>query len=141
MLDEAKKEGIELFEVAIFVKKNETFLLLENNQGPNRFFFDPVIGSIKEGESWPIALERVLLQKVGLALKKVIKYVAFRDLSSSSKKIRRYYFVVEVYDPEDLNLKEYHSYAWVELLDAVGYPVREDLREILDLLIKIKELL
>jgi hypothetical protein len=141
MLDEAKKEGIELFEVAIFVKKNETFLLLENNLGPNRFFFDPVIGEIKEGESLPIALERVLLQKIGLLLKKVIKYIAFRDVSFPSKKLRRYYFVAEVHDPEDLNLKEYHSYAWVELVDAVGYPVREDLREILDLLIKIKELL
>ena len=39
---------------------------------------------------------------------------------------------------EDIILSKHRGFGWVEPKEAFGYPIKEDLREILDLYLKIR---
>lgn len=134
-LDAAKKEGITESFIKLIIEKKDQILLLETGE-MNRFYDFP-FGIIKEKESMSSAIQRISIETISLKIKNISSFLTFRDDES---KRRYFYFIVEVFDPEDIFLKERHSYGWANPKDVFGYPIKEDLREILDLYIKIKQL-
>jgi ADP-ribose pyrophosphatase YjhB (NUDIX family) len=134
-LDAAKKEGITEYFIKLIIEKKDQILLLESGE-MNRFYDFP-FGKIKEKESMSSAIQRVSIETISLKIKNISRFLTFRDDESKG---RYFYFIVEVFDPEDIFLREHHSYGWANPKDVFGYPIKEDLREILDLYIKIKPL-
>lgn len=138
LLNKAQADSIVYCEIDLLVEKNQKVLLLEKAPIAGQGFYELPMGSIKEGETLQQAIQRILIETIGLSLKKVVRFLTHKDFLKNEK-TRTFYFVVEVNDPEDINPNKYHSFGWVEPEEAVGYPIKEDLREILDLHMKIKQ--
>ena len=139
LLAEAQADSVEYCEAVLLVEKNEKILLLEKFPVAGQGFYELPSGVIKEQESLQQAVRRVLIETISLSLKRVVRFLTYRDFLKNNKKGRAFYFIVEVNDPEDIALSKHHSFGWIEPKEAVGYPITEDLREILDLHMKIKE--
>lgn len=138
LLSQAGKDLVALCVVQLLVERKDTLLLLEEPLSIGQGFYELPSGFVKQEESFQQAIQRILVQEISLSLKKVIKLLTYRDSVENQKKKRDFYFIVEVNDPEDITLSKHHGFAWKEPAEAVGYPIREDLREILDLYMKIK---
>ncbi|MCH9630061.1 MAG: hypothetical protein S4CHLAM37_00530 [Chlamydiia bacterium] len=133
LLKDAKKDSITDVEVAILARKKDELLLLEEPYLNRQNFYHLPKGRIKEGETISQALHRVLMEETLLAASEVEKFLAYQDTETETGKKRSFYFVVSVVDPEEIQAKKYHSYAWAVPTEAVGYPIKDELREMLDL--------
>ena len=114
----------------VIVEKGEKILLLEDFFGE----FHLPFGMIINHESINQALLRAMMDQVCLSVKNIKREFTAKDLKNRSR-----IFVIEVVDPEDLLLKEYKGYGWVDPKEAFGYPIKEDLRKILDLYLKLMQ--
>jgi 8-oxo-dGTP pyrophosphatase MutT (NUDIX family) len=145
LLTQAKEDLIKECRVSLLVEKitsgrELTLLLIEQLPLRGQQGYEFPSGKVREVESLSQAIQRVLMEETSLSLNKVSQFLISKDSLTGSASKRIFYFLVEVKDPEDIILGHHHSYAWVSPKEAVGYPISEDLREIVDLYIKIKQL-
>ena len=126
--------------IELFVEKEARLLFLENALDPERVFYELPSGSVYPEESQQQALQRILMETVRLSLKEVARLLTYKERIKEGKTTRTIYFIVDIHDPEDIILNKHRGFGWVEPKEAFGYPIKEDLREILDLYLKIKQL-
>lgn len=131
LIDEAKKEGIEGIVVEAVIQNEGKVLLIEPLGGGMAFYTFPN-EVITEGETTQQALQKAVTLKTAMELKEVRRYLGHYD----KKGIRHLHFVVEVKDPYAVEENTSIAFAWVEAREAVGYPITDELREMLDLYVK-----
>lgn len=133
LIEEAKKEGIKHIVVETIVQKDSgEILLIEDLQMEKRIYGLPA-ANLKEGETIPQALQRAITERTAMQLKEVRAYLGHYD----ERDVRHYHFVTEVNDPYALEENTNIAYAWLKIEDAVGYPITDKLREMLDLYAKL----
>ena len=132
-IQQAHDKKIRNLLIKLFVEKNGKLLVLQS-QGEARSY-DLPSGTIIQEESISQAIQRILVETISLSLKEVVSFVTFRDNALFE---RTFYFIVTVHDPEDLLLRKEHAFGWVDPKELFGYPIKDNLREILDLYLKIK---
>ena len=131
---EAKKEGIINIQVALIVEKNEKILLLEQRNVGLSQAYTFVELKVLPNETLQQAISKASLLYLNLSIKEIKRFLTYKD---SNEKTRTFYFVVEVSDSEDLQLKQHTSFAWIDVKDSFGYPIEERTREILELYQKV----
>ncbi len=132
LIEEAHKEGLEKIVIETIIQKDGKVLLIEV-LGMGDSFYEFPNADLKEVESIPQAMERAVTEKTAMQLKDVKSYLGHYDKEG----IRHYHFVVEVKDPYSLENNPAIAYAWLDVQEAVGYPITDELREMLDLYNKI----
>lgn len=132
LIEEAHKEGLEKIVIETIIQKDGKVLLIEV-LGVGDSFYEFPNADLKEGESISQAMERAVTEKTAMQLKDVKSYLGHYDKEG----IRHYHFVVEVKDPYSLENNSAIAYAWLDVQEAVGYPITDELREMLDLYNKI----
>ncbi|MCP5503992.1 MAG: NUDIX domain-containing protein [Chlamydiales bacterium] len=128
LIEEAHKEGLEKIIIETIIQKDGKVLLIEA-LGMGDSFYEFPNADLKEDEGISQALERAVTQKTAMQLKDVKRYLGHYDKEG----IRHYHFVVEVKDPYSLEDNATIAYAWLDVQEAVGYPITDELREMLDL--------
>ena len=131
LIDAAKKEGIEKIFISTLIRKDTQILLIGELLQTKTIYRFPT-AEVIEGESIPAALQRAITEETGMRLKTVISYLGHYDLEIEGKKVRYYHFVTEVVDPYSIESNNRFSYAWLEVQEAVGHPISDQLREMLD---------
>ena len=135
LIDEAKKEGIEKIHVAALIRNAEDRVLLIEKVLQEKQVYEFPTADLKEGESLQQALQRAVLEETTMELGEVKAYLGHYDVG----KERYYHFVTEVKDPYSIEQNTKVAYAWLETQEAVGYPITDDLREILDVYAKMQQ--
>ena len=128
LIEEAHKEGLEKIAIETVIQKSGKILLIEELGRGDSFYGFPK-ADLKEGESISQALERAVTERTAMQLKDVKRYLGHYDKDGR----RHYHFVVEVNDPYSLEDNATIAYAWLDVQEAVGYPITDELREMLDL--------
>ena len=128
LIEEAKSAGLEHIVIKVLIQKEgKQVLLVEDLKRPQSVYELPS-ASLKEEETIPQALQRAVTEMTSMQMKEVIAYLGHEDFEGA----RHYYFVVEVKDPYSVEENTKIAHAWLELQEAVGYPIRDQLREMLD---------
>ena len=83
---------------------------------------------LQKEESTQQTLQRAIVFETGLSLSKVVSFVGHIDAGKN----RQLIFLVNVSDPMGVQLREHVAYAWPEMQEAIGYPISDELREILN---------
>ena len=132
LVETAHEEGFKAVVVeALACKEDGQVLLLEDLQGSDRFYHFPY-AELKEGETLPQAIQRALIMTAALHIKEVRRFLGHYDREG-----RRYLnFVVEVSDPYAVEENKGISFAWLDIQEAVGYPIHDETRGMLDLFAK-----
>lgn len=131
LIDAAQREGIkEIFISAVIRKDTQVLLIREQLQAKTVYRFPTA--EIIEGESIPETLQKAITEETGMSLKSVIAYLGHYDQKIEGNNVRYYHFVAEVVDPYSVESNTRFSYAWLEVQEAVGYPITDQLREMLD---------
>lgn len=129
LIEEAHREGLkEIVVEAIIQKEEKKILLIEDLKLVKPIYSFPA-ARVKEGEGLSLALQRAVVENTNMEIKKVVRYVGHYDLNNA----RHYHFVVEVNNPYALEENTSIAYAWLDVQEAVGYPVQDKVREVLDL--------
>ena len=133
--DEAAQSGIEKIRVSAIVRQKNRILLLEKpvKRGGFSGEYELPVTLVKEGETIQQALQRALIEEVRLEIKDVVAYLGHYD----EGKVRDYYFVVLVHSPSSAQAIRHIACAWVDIGEAVGYPISNHLRQTLDLFAKL----
>lgn len=132
LIDEAKKDGMEKIHVAAFIRNAaDQILLIEKLLQEKAIYALPMV-TVKEGETIQQALERGIMEGTSMEIAEVKAYVGHYDIG----KERTYHFLIEVKDPYSLESNTNIAYAWLETQEAVGYPITDQLREMLDVYAK-----
>jgi ADP-ribose pyrophosphatase YjhB (NUDIX family) len=131
LIEEAKREGMKKVIVEAIIEKEGKVLLIEPLGLGNTFYVFPN-EEVLEGETVQQALQKAVALKTAMELKEVKRYLGHYDKEG----IRHLHFVVEVKDPYSIENNSSIAFAWVEAREGVGYPIRDELREILDLYTK-----
>lgn len=131
LVEMAKKEGINHVIVEAVIQKEGKILLIEPLGNGNVFYQFPH-AEVLEGETIQQALQKAITWQTAMELKEVKRYLGQYDKKGS----RHLHFVVEVKDPYSVEEKTSIAFAWVEARDGVGYPITDELREMLDLYMK-----
>ena len=132
LIETAKKEGMTKSYISALIRnKGGNILLVEEILSEKRIYGFPTY-EIKRRETLSQALERLILEKTGMDLEQVIKYLGHYDLDRA----RYFHFLVEVKDPYSIEKETQIGYSWVELEEAFGYPITDETRKILDLYAK-----
>lgn len=126
LLDEAKREGIEIVRVAVIAKNQDQILLLERHQGLGGEYELPS-SVVKEGEEISQCLSRALMMQAGLEVDAVERYLCPMDEGRE----RTLFFVASVKEPKSVELAQHIGYAWTTAPDAFAYPISENLRTVL----------
>lgn len=111
----------------VIIENNQKVLLLEDYKGEYHLAEEET-----EQQDLSKALKKLVMKTTGYEIKKIVRKIRAKEKSLVI-------FVVEIYDPEDLLLREHKAFAWVDPKEAFGYPIKEDLREILDLYLKLTQ--
>ncbi|NGX50915.1 MAG: hypothetical protein K1060chlam2_00767 [Chlamydiae bacterium] len=130
LVEVAREEGFEKIVVEMFVRKESGEILLIEEGG----FYGLPSALLESGETIQQALQRAVTLKTAMEMKEVVAYLGHYD----SGEVRHFHFVGKVNDPYSLERSDAHAFAWLTVADAVGYPIRDELREMLDLLAKLK---
>ena len=135
LLEEAKEAGIKDIVISLIVKAQDKLLLLENPVKPGDTDGLYVLPStrLKAQESISQGIQRGLMESTGLDLKDVVAYLGYQDFRTT----REYTFVVIALDPYGVGPSDHIAYSWVNIGDAVGYPISDTLRQTLDLFEKL----
>ena len=131
---DAKQEGITNIQIGLIVEKNEKILLLEKRNLGISQAYTLLELNVLPNETLQQAIFKASLLYLNLSIKLIKRFLTYKDVS---EKTRTFYFVVDVNDSEDLQLKEHSSFAWIDVKDSFGYPIQERTREILDLYQKV----
>lgn len=135
LIDDAKKEGIEKIHVAAVVRNAEDHVLLIEKVLRENPIYEFPTADVKEGETLQQALQRAVLEETTMELGDVKAYLGHYDVG----KERYYHFVTEVKDPYSIEQNTKVAYAWLETQEATGYPITDELREMLDVYAKMQE--
>ncbi len=129
LIEDAHKEGIqEIVVAAIIHNEGGQVLLIHDLQDVKPLYIFPE-AKLKEEESLSQALQRAVTGKTNMGIKEVNGYLGHYDEGRK----RYYHFVVEVNDPYAVEENKSIAYAWLDIQEAVGYPIKDAVREILDL--------
>ena len=128
LIEEARNEGIDRIVVEALIRKAGKRILLVEDLSAQKPVYELPSTSLKEQEILPQAIERAVIEITGMHLKEVAAYLGHYDLEGA----RHYHFVVEVHDPYAIEENTKFAHAWLEVQEAVGYPIRDDLRGMLD---------
>lgn len=128
LIEEAHREGLKTIIIEAVIQKGGKILLIETLGVGNTFYEFPK-AVLKEGETTAQALERAIEGQTAMHLEEVKRYLGHYD----KKGERHYHFVVEVKDPYSLEESRSIAYSWLPVQEAVGYPISDELRGMLDL--------
>jgi hypothetical protein len=128
LIDSAKDDGMTSCLVFPVICNENRVLLLED---PVTTIYSPPNAKVRDGESIPQAIQRALSIDTGQSLSEVKGYLIHYD--DSIKKERSLYFKVTVTEPNSIVLSRHIASAWVLINEAVGYPIIDETREVLDL--------
>ncbi|MCP5505499.1 MAG: hypothetical protein H7A38_01275 [Chlamydiales bacterium] len=131
LVEMAKKEEMNHIIVEAVIQKEGKILLIEPLGNGETFYRFPY-AEMLEGETMQQALQKAITLQTAMELKEVKRYLGHYD----KKGTRHLHFVVEVKDPYSVEEKTSIAFAWVEARDGVGYPITDELREMLDLYVK-----
>ena len=131
LIDDAKKDGMERVVVEAVIQ-NEGKVLLIEPLGKGVAFYTFPNEEVLEGETIQQVLQKAVTLKTAMELKEVKRFLGHYDKEG----IRHLHVVVEVKDPYSVEEKSSIAFAWVEIQEAVGYPITDELREMLDLYVK-----
>lgn len=134
LIDDAKKEGIEQIVVETIIQKDTGEILLIEDLEVEKPIYGLPSADIKKGETIPQTLQRAITLQTAMQLKEVMAYLGHYDQDG----VRHYHFVTEVKDPYSLEENTKIAYAWLSIEEAVGYPITDNLREMLDLYARFK---
>ena len=128
LIEEAHKEGcIKVSVAAMIENKQHQLLLIEDLKGGKPIYGFPS-AEIQEGETIQQALQRAVTLQANMGLKETLRYVGHYDLDGE----RVYHFVVAVNDPYAIEEKKEVAHAWLIAQEAVGYPILDEVRQMLD---------
>lgn len=135
LIKEAREAGIKTINVAAIVRHNDNILLLERHIKPGEMsgLYELPSTILKEGESIQQGLQRALMETTGLGLVDVMAYLGHHD----TEKNREYFFVVDVEGAFSLTTQRHQGHSWVDIQEAVGYPITKQVRDTLDLFSKL----
>ena len=129
LIEAAREEGIKEVSIdALVLKGDGKVLLVEDLQGLDPFYHFPCV-QVKDEETIPQAIQRAVTENTAMEIKEVIRYLGHYDVGGK----RHLNFVVEVNDPFAVEENKSISFAWLDVQEAVGYPIRDEVREMLDL--------
>lgn len=129
LIEDAKQEGIKEMVVDAIIHKDNGEILLIENLGDVKPIYGFPSAELKKKETIPQALQRAITEKTAMQLKEVIAYLGHYDKDG----VRHFHFVAEVIDPYSLEENTNIAYAWLNTDDAVGYPITDEVRGMLDL--------
>ena len=129
LIEVAREEGIKVVVIDALIRKGDgKVLLVENLQGEDLFYHFPC-AQVKEEETVPQAIQRAVTENTSMEIKEVLRYLGHYDVDGK----RHLNFVVEVRDSFSVEENKSISFAWLDTQEAVGYPIRDETREMLDL--------
>jgi ADP-ribose pyrophosphatase YjhB (NUDIX family) len=128
LIEEARKDGMQTICISALIRKNGQVLLIEDLKRQSALYELPSV-QLGQNETISQAMQRAITEKTKMQLKKVISYLGHADRENE----RHYYFIAEVIDPYALEENTTIAYAWLDAQEAIGYPITEELREMLDL--------
>lgn len=135
LIDEAKKGGMQKVYVAGLVRNaSGQLLLIEKVLEEKQIYYFPVV-EVRKGETVQQALQRAVMEETNMQLSDVKAYLGHYDI----EKERTIHFVVEVKDPYAIEQYTEVAYAWLETQEAIGYPISDEIREMLDIYAKMQE--
>ncbi len=123
--EEAGKKSV--YVAALIEKESGSIFLLHEAQSSSPAYELPKT-QVQEEETIPQAIQRGVMEKTGMEIDVVEDYLGEKDIGSD----RHYYFVVKVKDPEIAGKITPIDFAWTAVEESFGYPIHENLREILD---------
>lgn len=134
LIEEAKRDGKARITVAAAPFFEGTIFLLKRRftEATHPGFFVFPSAEYKEGESVNQLLNKALVLDAGLTLDSIEGYLGHFDYDST----RQYTFLVKVKDPFSVQLSRHDAYAWAAVREAIGYPISNELREIIDRIIE-----
>lgn len=131
-IEEAKKAGMMTIIVSAIVQnERKEILLLEDHRSLAGHYRLPS-AEVREGEGINQAMQRALIEETVMELTEVVSYLGHRDKG----KERSYYFVIAVQNPYALEGQARFAYSWVDPQEGVGYPISDELREMIDLYVR-----
>jgi 8-oxo-dGTP diphosphatase len=113
--EQASNDGVEIFAVGAVVCNNNKILLLRRVQHDAMGgYYEPPGGGVDAGESLHAAAQRELREEANLHLKSYGPFIGTHDFSSrSGRKIRQFFFAVEVEAGEPKTTPEEHDdFVW-----------------------------
>jgi len=126
LLKQAEKDRISEVVVRTLIRSGGQLLLVERSVAGEYLVPEALV---KNDESVTQAIERGVMEWLGQRVNEVLEYLAARDENGK----RRLYFIVEIDEPRSVEATSKHPVVWLDPSDAVGYPVSDELREIIDL--------
>ena len=128
LIEAAREEGFkEVVIDALVCKGDGKVLLVEDLQGVDPFYHFPC-AQVKDEETIPQAIQRAVTENAAMEIKEVIRYLGHYDVDGK----RHLNFIVEVNNPFAVEENKSISFAWLDIQEAVGYPIRDEVREMLD---------
>lgn len=134
LLEDAKQAGITHFKIAAAAVFEGRILLLKRSEAEvthPSFYVFPTIEYV-EGESINQMLQKALLFCTGLTLTSVDGYLGHFDYDST----RQCTFLVSIQDPYAIQLSNHEAYSWALLREAIGYPISDEVRTLIDRVIE-----
>lgn len=135
LIEEARSEGMEGIAISVIVQNMKGQILLIEDLNGEKSVYELPSTYLKEEETIPQALQRAVTESTAMELKEVMAYLGHYD----QEKTRYYHFIAEVKDPYAVEENTKIAYAWLGVQEAVGYPIRDNLREMLDLYARFEE--
>ena len=135
LVEQAHKDGFNEIVIEVIVKNTsgKIFLVHEHRSLLENYQFPCCL--LRLNETVPQALARIVTEKMRTTVKEVASYLCHRDLED-----KRYYtFIAFVNDPCLAATNTSISSAWLSVQEAYGYPISEDIREVLDLYTKFEQ--
>ncbi|PXX71199.1 8-oxo-dGTP diphosphatase [Nocardia tenerifensis] len=131
LTSEAERDQVQQLVVGAVVAHDGKVLLL---QRPADDFMGGIwelpSGKVDPGEALDNALIREVKEETGLDIASIRKYLGEFDYQSGSgNKSRQFNFIVDVIDPEPVELTEHDAYTWTSLAEEP--PVTEAVKEVL----------
>lgn len=124
LIETAREEGIKSISVDALIQKDDGKILLV---GGDPFYHFPS-AMLRDEETLPQAIEQAVTENAMMEIKQVVRYLGHYDREGT----RHFNFVVEVNDPYAAEEIEKSAYAWIDVQEAVGYPIWDELRAIID---------
>ena len=132
LIETAYEEGMKDIVVGALIRKEDgKVLLIKDLQGDDPYYHFPS-AEVKSGETIPQAIQRAVMESTAMGMKEILRFLGHYD----SEGKRHLIFVALVNDPFAVEENKSISFAWLEVQEAVGYPIKDEVREMLDLYTK-----
>jgi len=134
LLEDAKKDQVQVIAVSTIIKNREQILLIEKgHQEEKDGHYEIPSAILKPGETFQQAIQRAVIEETNLSISNFLGFVGHFDfISSANIKHRQFAFAIEVEEPQSIQLKKHIAYAWLTPQEVVGYPISDELRSLID---------